>query len=178
LWRAHACLSRVTVQDLAIRYHHARNIQGLLARATFVMKNRKRLWFALSIALVVVSAAVFTRSVIDRRAERKRKAEYQAVTRSYAEALKPGTSRSAVEGCLRARNQPFGQVWRIAGSRNAWTDLVKIGQEKAPWYCSENNVYVAFAFDSAELDSSLLPKARDADRLITVVLYPMLEGCL
>jgi hypothetical protein len=34
--------------------------------------------------------------------------------------------------------------------RSAYADLVKIGQEKTPWYCDEYNDYLAFEFDNIE----------------------------
>ena len=30
---------------------------------------------------------------------------------------------------------------------SSWDDLVKIGEESAPWFCSENDVYLAFEFN-------------------------------
>jgi hypothetical protein len=50
-------------------------------------------------------------------------------------------------------------------SPRGYDDLAKIGQEPAPWACSEKNVYVAFQFDSF-------------DTLKSVTLYRWLEGCL
>jgi hypothetical protein len=31
-------------------------------------------------------------------------------------------------------------------TRHSWDDLTKIGEENAPWFCGENNVYLAFQF--------------------------------
>ncbi len=60
--------------------------------------------------------------------------------------------------------------------RSAFADLVRIGQEDAPWYCSENYVFVAFEFAAVESHNPL--KAYDTDSLKTVTLYRQLGGCL
>jgi hypothetical protein len=137
----------------------------------------KRRWFAILIAVVLVGAGVFAaRIALRRRAEQKRRREYEATTRAYVEALTQGMRRSEVEDYLRGRNQKFAQMCCVDRPRGAWADLVKIGQEKAPWFCSEHNIYVAFVFDSVEPHS--FPKVTDTDTLVNVVLYPRLEGCL
>ena len=139
--------------------------------------GRKRRLLAVLSAVVLVGGVVLTaRIAFSRRAEQKRKREYEATTRAYAEALTQGMSRSKVEEYLRAKNQKFGQVCCFGRRRDAWADLVKIGQEKAPWFCSEHSIYVAFVFDPVERHS--FPKAGDTDTLVDVILYPRLEGCV
>jgi hypothetical protein len=59
---------------------------------------------------------------------------------------------------------------------NAYDDLVKIGQEDVPWFCSENNVYIAFQFLGSQKNS--LPRADTSDRLKDVTIYRKLDGCL
>jgi hypothetical protein len=61
--------------------------------------------------------------------------------------------------------------------RNAYADIVKIGEEKAPWYCNKYNVYVAFEFETTEPHGTVTD-ARDSDRLETTSLFPWLEECL
>jgi len=66
-----------------------------------------------------------------------------------------------------------------------WDDLVKIGEEGHPWYCSEHYVYVAFEFGatephevSTEREKIERWKARDTDVLKEIKRYDMLGGCL
>ena len=89
--------------------------------------------------------------------------------------LTRGATRLEVEGYLRTQGKHFQQMCCVGVRRNALADLVKVGQEKAPWFCSEHNVYVAFVFDAPQ---HRLATANDDDRLIEVTLYPRLEGCL
>jgi hypothetical protein len=61
--------------------------------------------------------------------------------------------------------------------RDSRDDLVKIGTEDAPWFCSEKNVYVAFQFTDHQQRRGM-PKADDLDTLKAVSIYRWLEGCL
>lgn len=83
-------------------------------------------------------------------ARKKRAAGYQSTLRTYAEALHPGATRRQVEEYLRSRNVHFTWVYTAFGGRtkSQYADLVKIGEESAPWYCSEEYVYVALEFSS------------------------------
>lgn len=76
-------------------------------------------------------------------------------------------ARGEVENYLRARGIAFNQMDGIQG-RDTFTDLLRIGQEEHPWYCSENYVYVAFEFTSS---------AKEA-QLEKIDLYRQLGGCL
>jgi hypothetical protein len=115
------------------------------------------------------------RAALDRRAERKRLGEYQLTTKAYSDALKQGMTRVEVEGYLRTRGNGFKRVCCFGVRGDAWADLVKIGKEKAPWFCSGHNVYAAFVFDDPQPRAAI---ANDDDRLKEVTLYPQLEGCL
>ena len=86
-----------------------------------------------------------------------------------------------MEDYLRAKNIAFQQMCCVDSSelatRASWDDLVKVGTEPAPWFCSENNVYVAFQFtDHAQRKG--VPKADNLDSLKAVTIYRWLEGCL
>jgi hypothetical protein len=59
---------------------------------------------------------------------------------------------------------------------NAYDDFVRIGQEDVPWFCSENNVYLAFQFLGSEKDG--LPRAEASDKLKEVTIYHWLDGYL
>jgi hypothetical protein len=103
--------------------------------------------------LVGLAALVFVLGIrfeVKRRAARKREAGYQLVLREYTEVLKPGMKRKEVEDYLRTKNAKLRQNCCVDSSesskRHSWDDLTKIGEEDAPWFCSEHNVYVAFQF--------------------------------
>jgi hypothetical protein len=138
-------------------------------------KNRWALLVVAAALLIVCVLAI--ENAIEKQAERKRQTEYEAIVREYSAALKSDMSRSEVESYLRQRGSSFRQMCCIRAPRNAYADLVKIGQEKAPWYCNKYNVYVAFDFETTE-PHGISTDARDSDRLETVSLFPWLEECL
>ena len=57
-----------------------------------------------------------------------------------------------------------------------WDDLVKIGEESVPWFCSENNVYIAFQFNPKSTGE--LSKTNVSDVLKRVSVFHQLERCL
>jgi len=58
-----------------------------------------------------------------------------------------------------------------------WDDLVKIGEEKAPWMiCDEHNVYVAFEFNPKAKGE--LADTNGSDILKRVSVFHQLERCL
>jgi hypothetical protein len=77
--------------------------------------------------------------------QQKREAAYQSKLQSYSEALKPGMPRKVSEEYIRTKGTAFGQLCCIEET-SVFADLVKIGNEKHPWYCEEHNVYIAFQF--------------------------------
>ena len=62
-------------------------------------------------------------------------------------------------------------------SKIVYDDLTKIGQEDAPWFCSENAVYIAFQFTRPTRTAGEAD-AEDSDRLRAVTIHHWLEGCL
>lgn len=62
-------------------------------------------------------------------------------------------------------------------SDRAYDDLTKIGQEDAPFFCEENNVYVAFEFASLYKPNGTW-SADPSDALKAVKIYRMLDRCL
>jgi hypothetical protein len=90
-------------------------------------------------------------------------------------------TRREVEEYLRTRNVRFRQMCCVETSQrfstNVYDDLAKIGQEDAPWFCSEKNVYVAFQFTGSQ-GNTTGPAADASDRLRTISIYSWLEGCL
>jgi hypothetical protein len=139
--------------------------------------NRRRWWLLVLTAALLIVCVLGIKGVIDKRAERKRQAEYEAVLKEYSGALKSGTSRREVESYLRLRGRSFRQMCCVRVRRNAYADFVAIGVEKAPWYCNKYNIYVAFEFETTE-PHGISPDARDSDRLESTALFPWLEECL
>jgi hypothetical protein len=136
--------------------------------------NKRRWGLLVIVAALLIVCLLGIKSVIEKRAAQKRQTEYEAVLREYSGALKSGMSRREVESYLRLRGRSFRQMCCIKVPRNAYADIVKIGEEKAPWYCNKYNVYVAFEFETTEPHGTVT----DADRLETTSLFPWLEECL
>jgi hypothetical protein len=108
-------------------------------------------------------------------AQKKREATYQARLQSYSDVLKPGMTRKYVEDYLRSKGVTFHQLCCI-DERSASADLLKIGMEEHPWYCSEHDVYVAFQFAAVEPHKPW--EAYDSDTLKRDTIFHKLEGCL
>lgn len=103
----------------------------------------------------------------------QREAAYQSALQSYSKQLRPGLTREDVEEYLQTKGVVFRQMCCL-GKGSAYSDLVKIGWEKPPWYSSENYVYIAFEFSG----TSLKPDVTDADLLEKTSIYRQLWGCL
>jgi len=136
--------------------------------------SRSRL-LLLGLILVVLSAIVVG-YVLRMQAQKKREGAYQSALHSYSEVLRPGMTRKEVEDYLRSKGIEFGPMCCI-DERSAFADLVRIGKESAPWFCSEHNVYVAFQFAAVELHDNL-PSRHDSDTLKRITIFRWLEGCL
>ena len=83
----------------------------------------------------------------------------------------PGGKLSA---CSRDISPRLGAI-RATGLVNR-DDLVKIGAESTPWFCSENNVYIAFEFNPKSHGEQ--SDTNDSDVLKRVSVFHQLEGCL
>jgi hypothetical protein len=139
--------------------------------------NKKHWGLLVIAAALLIVCMLGIKSAFENRAKRQRQTDYEAVLREYSGALRSGMSRLEVESYLRLRGHSFRQMCCIRAPRNAYADLVKIGEERAPWYCNKFNFYVAFEFETTE-PHGLTTDARDSDRLETVSLFPWLEECL
>lgn len=128
----------------------------------------------LTVIVVVASVAVF-HSHLKSVSRQKRETAYRSVLRQYSQDLKPGLRRTEVEGYLRTRNVRFTWVYTsFSGRRKSqYADLVKIGEEVAPWYCSEAYVYVAFEYSGVEKY-----KQNESDVLERIELFRPYTGCL
>jgi hypothetical protein len=146
-------------------------------------KRLKVLMTIAAIALIGFSTWL-VQHVRERHKAAEREASYQTVLAKYMSELKPGTTREQVERHLQANGIRFRQMCCVANFRDQYVslkgagydDLVKIGKESAPWFCSENNVYIAFEFNpksQGELSDTNAP-----DVLKRVSVFHQLEGCL
>jgi hypothetical protein len=137
---------------------------------------RRRPIIALSVILIgsAICLAMHMRNV---RLMRERAIHYQQELRSYTEEISLGATRKQVEDELQARRVQYEQWSGSDDQTNAYSDLVKIGTEPAPWYCTYNNVYIKFAFDSADPNLNKTSNA-DSDILRTIRITPWLGGCL
>src|SRR5450432_2353429 len=139
-----------------------------------------KLWRLFILVLIVGAPVAFgARYILEKRAKRKREIAYQSALQSYSERFGPGITRKEVEDYLRAGNVGFGQRCCVDGqlSKGVWDDLTKIGQEGAPWYCREHNVYIAFQFTGPKRNS-LGWTADPSDTLKAVSIFHRLGGCL
>jgi len=109
--------------------------------------------------------------------KRKRELMYQSALGTYSHDLKPGLHRKDVEEFLRARKVSFSPVCCLGEKNELYGDLVTVGEEDHPWYCTNAYVYVAFEFAGAE-PASDGPLGLDSDVLEEIELFRPLEGCL
>ncbi|MGH9613367.1 MAG: hypothetical protein ACRD4P_09840 [Bryobacteraceae bacterium] len=129
-------------------------------------------------AIVVVIPATAIHYVSKAEALKKREAAYQSTLQAYSKDLRPGLTRKNVEDYFRTKNISFAQMCCVEG-RSAFADLVKVGQEDAPWYRGENYVYVAFEFVNVEPDPPLIPwMPHDSDLLTKASIFRQLLDCL
>jgi hypothetical protein len=134
-------------------------------------------WLLIAAAVVVAFLAIGT--TIQRRAERKRQASYQSVLRQYSTKLKPGTQRGEVEAFLASQGRTFEQTCCLSSVKlgsSALEDIVKIGSGPKLWYCSKNDMYLVFEFDSPP--GAAVRESDASDSLRRVALVPWLGGCL
>jgi hypothetical protein len=133
------------------------------------------------LALLIVGTG--TRFAIKKRAVQKREAAYQFAVSEYQRALRPGMTRKEAEDYLGAKNVTFTQMCCVEpndlAKRHTWDDLVKIGEEEHPWFCTEHYVYVAFQFaDHVQIENGYSMTDDDSDILKAVSIFHQLGGCL
>lgn len=134
-------------------------------------------WVLLSIiaVVIVVASVMAARNHVRSVARKKREAAYQSTLHQYSQDLRPGLRRTEVESYLRARNANFSWIFTAFGGRreSQYADILKIGEEAAPWYCSEAYVYVAFEFSGVEKF-----KQNNSDLLERIEIFRPYTGCL
>jgi hypothetical protein len=131
-----------------------------------------------TVAAGALLLTVTARHVLEEAAQKRRAISYQSALLTYSQRVRPGMTRKEVEEQPRIKGARFTQRC-CTEDRSAFSDLVRVGEEAVPWYCSEWPVYVAFEFVAAEpnqLQSPLKPAASDVLRRIELVGNG--EGCL
>jgi hypothetical protein len=132
--------------------------------------------------LVLAAAGLLALGIRNGQAKRKREVAYQAALGSYTQVLKPGMTRKEVEDYFHGQNISFKQMCCVEATelskRKSWDDLIKIGEEATSWFCSENNVYLAFQFVDDGKQQTNGWKADDFDTLKSITLFHWLEGCI
>ena len=131
--------------------------------------------------LSVVLLAVGVRHVVKKHLQKGREIRYQETLTAYQHSLKPGMTRKDIEGYLKANGKRFSQSCCVdikEFRKRSWDDLVKIGSEDAPWFCSEGAVYVGFQFADSPLHHDEMWRADDLDTLKAITIYHRPENCL
>lgn len=119
--------------------------------------------------IVVGLAAISIREVLLERAQRQRDASYRSSLRTYSQLFSLGMNRKEVESQLQSKGIEIDE-------RMGDADLVRIRQEKGPWYCSEEGVYISLEF--ALIGPQGLPGMHDSDVLKRMTIAKLGEGCL
>ena len=164
---------------LLILWYLLKNVRRLAPEAqvsssiTAPSADTKRDLLLIRVLLVAGLFAFGLRYGLEKQVRRRREAAYESAVRSYAQVLKPGMTRKEVEGYFRAKKLDFRQTCCVDTkdyAKGSWDDLIKIGEEDAPWYCSSTNVYVGFQFTGPG-DFNGMWRADDLDKLKAVTLY-------
>lgn len=145
------------------------------------MRRSRFYMAALVVAVLLVTFGI--RHVVADRARRKRESEYAKVLQSFSTVLKTGMTRKQVEDYFKDKNISFSQTCCISVKQfspgvydNAYDDLVKIGEDEVPWFCSQYNVYIAFQFLGSAKNG--LPNSGSSDKVKDVTIFRRGEGCL
>jgi hypothetical protein len=87
-------------------------------------------------------------------------------------------TRKDVEDSLRSKNTKFTWIFTAFGGRRVsqTADVVKIGEEAAPWFCSEAYVYVAFEYTFTRIED--IHRQDPSDILERIELFQPDTGCL
>lgn len=143
------------------------------------MKKRWRSFILIVLVVACVLIAGFAVLSWSRQnAQRERDLGYQSALQKYRDDLGSATTRDDVERNLQSKNVKFRQLCCVDNENSAYSDLVLIGKEDPPWYCSENNVYIAFQFGASEGPESRPPSSAGVDVLKAITVYQKLDDCL
>lgn len=132
-------------------------------------------WITGCVLFVLVAFLYLTFSYWRETLERHRREEtYQSVLASYQGALASGLLREQVENYLHSTAIHFERLCCSDPEYSA-SDLVEVGKEPSPWYCSRSIVYVEFHFSTGSNNSL---RFDPSDRLKKIGLYRRMEDCL
>ncbi len=98
-----------------------------------------RIFLILAAALLLVSLFTIYRRY-EQRTQQQREAKYERALDSYSHIFQLGETREEVENYLSVRELKYERMCCL-DERSAFADLLRIGAEKAPWYCSEQTIY-------------------------------------
>ena len=146
--------------------------------------NRLKVLTIVGAVTAIIVVLWFVKHGRDRHLAAKRESGYQIVLGQYGIELKPGMTREQVERYLRSNGRRFKQMCCVANfkgefvsfDRAGYDDLVKIADERVPFVCNENNVYIAFEFNPKSQGE--LPETNPSDILKRVSVFHQLEGCI
>ena len=87
-------------------------------------------------------------------------------------------TRKDVEDYLNSKNTKFTWIFTAFGARGVsqTADIVKIGEEAAPWFCDEAYVWVAFEYTFTRIED--IHRQDPSDILERIELYRPYTGCL
>ena len=142
---------------------------------------------AMLASLLVVAIGLAISGHAKSVAKKKRATGYQSALQRYSREIKLGSTRAEVENYLRSRNAAFTWMYTAYGGRKESqnADVVKVGEEAPPWFCSESYVYVAFEFSPSEIPverqfDAVMQRIRGtaSDVLERIELFQPDTGCL
>jgi hypothetical protein len=133
-----------------------------------------RIFLILAATLLLVSLFTIYRRY-EQRTQQQREAKYERALASYSHIFQLGETREEVENYLSVREVKYERMCCL-DERSAFADLLRIGEEQAPWLCSEQTIYIAFQFAAVEPHDA--SPAYPSDVLRKINIYRQLSGCL
>ena len=125
--------------------------------------------------LVLTLTALASSPTCAQSRKQKREARYQVALNSYSDLVKIGASRKEVEAILQSKNTTFSQICCVEPG-TAFSDLIAIGKEKHPWYCSTHTVYVAIVYVAVAPNTSRHINENDIVQKLTI--WHHLDSCM
>jgi len=137
-----------------------------------------RRWLVPVVLLVILALTVVPFSCGTREEEKLQgEGGYQAALASYVRLLRPGMTRKEVEDYLEEKKVGFDRMGGVDGLGTD-ADVIKVGEERPPWFCSENYVYIALHFAARPGPRYGRSDKNEADTLKEITIYKRLSGCL
>ena len=134
------------------------------------MKPRILIPLAVAAAIAITFATLHLHRTHSRNAHQ---AQYRAVLEAWSNEIAVGMNRTDAENVLHQKDIPFLRA-SVQGSRGL-DDLITIGHETPPFFCSNDDVYVRVSFNTS---AGSLPTAHPTDRVQQIDLFEMPRACL